>query len=136
MSDSSGREYQAMEPKDRNPKRKLALRLKNGERYSLYFVEIHLVRTAPDQSCMVLFHHTVNAVLWGRNLGQIHSAIDGENIGWVQEYDAAGSTGGPPTDPAAPVIERMEVFMKKEKDEAVDVDGARVDDEGPRTSRH
>jgi hypothetical protein len=60
------------------------------------------------------YSYSLNIVMWGRNLSAIADALHGQYVAQVQEFDAARGTK--PTDEKAPIIERIEVYAKKDED--------------------
>jgi hypothetical protein len=105
-------EYRAMEPKDKNAKRSLVLRLASGETVHLKYTDIHLKRVAPDQTAMAIFAYGVNIIFYGQHLGMVAYGMDSEHTGWVQEFDPA--RWKMPTDPHSPIVERIELYVKKD----------------------
>jgi hypothetical protein len=106
--------YEAMEAKDRQAKLGFVVRLASGERLYLDYPDVHLKRLSPDETVLAVFCYGLNIVMWGRVLGAVADALHGKNVAWVQEFDSARWTK--PTDPAAPFIERIEVYAKKDDD--------------------
>jgi hypothetical protein len=105
--------YEAMDAKDRQAKLGFVLRLASGERLYLKYPDVHLKRLSPDEAVLAVFCYSLNIVMWGRCLGEIADALQGQYVAWLQEFD--GARWAKPTDPKAPFIERIEVYAKKDE---------------------
>jgi hypothetical protein len=135
MSDIlQARDYQAIDPKDRNPRRSVEFRLRDGRRYWLKHTDRHLMALAPDQASLAIFYYSVNVVMWGTALAGIASAIDEQSVAWVQEFDPL--RWDRPADGQAIIVERMEIFLKQENDDTKADDAREPGEAADHRARH
>lgn len=113
MADDTSREYQAIDPKDKTRRASVELRFRDGRRYWLKHVDRHLMALSPDQKSLALSFYSMSAVILGRNLLEVATAIDGRNTPYLQEYDPL--RWDIPTDPKAVFIEKMELYQPRQE---------------------
>jgi len=105
------REYQAIDAQDRTRRRSIEFRLKDGRRVWLKYADRHLMMLSPDRRELTLAFYSIGVSLKGQNLGEVATAIDGENVAFLQEFDAVRFDR--PDDELVPVIESVELFEPK-----------------------
>jgi hypothetical protein len=129
------REYQALDPKDKTRRRSVELRMKDGRRYWLKYADRHLMALRPDHTELAVFFYSMSIVITGQNLAEAATAIDGENVAWLQEFDP--KRWDRPTDSAAMVIEAIELYQPKPgKDAGSDAPAVPGLDGTPATPKH
>ncbi len=87
MKDINLREYQAIDPKDRTRRRSLEIRRKDRSRVWLKYADRYTMALNSDATELTIFFYSMSAIIGGRNLTEVATAIDGENLAWVQEFD-------------------------------------------------